>query len=316
MSPALTIAVPFYKNSAYLRRAVASILAQTKTNWTILIVDNSVDPSEHQDAVALASSCPDDLVRYARNDDHLDACGNFNRCIELANTDLVAILHGDDEVLPCYAEEIMGLATRHPEAAAVFAAVRIIDKDSRYCFSFVDWVKQFLMPKGSGDFKLSGESSLRSLCRGNWLNAGGVCFRKSALGDLRWDSSYQMTADLDLWSRIILSDGFIAGTRSPAAYLYRRHTSQTTAELSESLYRFKEEALILDVLATRAEGKGWHSAAATARAKSVVQLHLLFLAMNDLLRGSVRRASDKVQLLFVIRHSKRSRNTSLQTHDR
>jgi hypothetical protein len=159
------------------------------------------------------------------------------------------------------------------------------------------------MPAGVGDIVLEGEPSLQSIVRGNWLNAGAVCYRKSVLGDLRWDSRYRMTADLDLWARIIISGRSIAGSRRPAAYAYRRHAGQTTAELSASLYRFEEESLMLDLIASRAEERGWRAAAVTARSKSIVQLHLLFLAALDVLTGSLGRARKKFRLLFEIRKS-------------
>jgi glycosyltransferase involved in cell wall biosynthesis len=299
----LTVAVPFYKNSAYLRKALDSVFAQPPSDWTVLVVDNSADEQGHREAAALAASYPQNRMRFVRNDDHLDACGNFNRCIDLARTDLVAVVHGDDEVLPCYAQQFAGLAARHPEAAVLFAAVRIIDQDSRPCFSFVDWFKKFLMPRGSGDFVLRDEASLRSILRGNWLNAGAVCYRKSLMGDLRWDSRYRMTADLDLWSRVILSGRTIAGSRHPPAYAYRRHAGQTTAELNASLYRFHEESAILDVIAERAEAQGWRSAASVARSKLIVQLHLLFLACQDAVAGSRERAWRKWLLFQEVRRS-------------
>lgn len=296
----LTIIVVFYKNADYLRRAVESVLAQPRSEWTLIIVDNSVDEAEHQAALELVASLPKNSLRYVRNDTHLSLCERFHRCLELANTELVAVVHGDDEVLPFYAEEFLSLATRHPEAAVLFTGARIIDKDSRAHFSFVDWFKQFLMPHGKNDFVLSGEAALRSLLRGNWIYGGAVCYRKRLLCDLRWDHNYVMTIDLERWCRVILSGGTIAGMRR-AAYLYRRHSEQTTAQLTATLNRFRHESTMLGILADRAEARGWRSAAAVGRARTIVQLHLLFLAAKDVTRGSVGNARAKLGLLWEIR---------------
>ncbi|MGA2760457.1 MAG: hypothetical protein ABSF08_09090, partial [Candidatus Cybelea sp.] len=232
---------------------------------------------------------------------HLNACENFNRCIDLAETNLVSIVHGDDEVLPGYANELLGLAARHPEAALLFLAARIIGADSQACFSFVDWFKLFLMPRGDGDFVLSGEASLRSIVRGNWINGGALCYRKNRLGEIRWDPRYQMTADLDLFSRVILAEKIMAGTRRPPSYSYRRHLGQTTAELSATLYRFREESLMLDIIADRACRRGWCSAAKAARRKAILQLHLSTYLLRDAARLSLESAREKLRLLREIR---------------
>jgi len=307
-APLLTIAVPFYKGADYLHRTLESIFAQPASDWTVLLVDNSTDEREHRAARVLADTFPHDRLRYVRNRTHLSACDNFNRCIDLAESDLISTVHGDDEVLPCYAQEIMGLAARHPEAAVLFTAVRIIDGKSEPCFYFVDWFKQFLVPRGKGDLVLSGESSLRSILRGDWINGAAICYRKSLLGDLRWNAAYPMASDLELWSRVILSGRTMAGTRRPPAYSYRRHSGQTTAQFSENLDRFSEESEVLETIANRAAAHGWHSAAAVARAKTILQLHLLFLTAQDLAKGSFRRARYKLSALNDIRGSCRQRS--------
>ena len=300
-SPRLTIAVPFYRNAALLKRALSSLLAQRTPLAEILLVDNSNTEDEHRAALSVASGFPPGSLRYVRNDRHLNACDNFNHCIELADTDLVSIVHGDDEVLPCYEEEVLALAARHPEAAILFFAVRIINADSKPCFSFVDWFKTFLMPRGRGDFVLAGEGALRSLAVGDWVNGAAICYQKSRLGELRWDAEYPMASDLDLWSRVILSGRTMAGTRRPPAYCYRRHAAQTTAALGSNLERFWEESRVLDLIADRAAERGWRSVVRASRRQTILQLHLLFLAALDVLAGSAARAWRKLLLVRAIR---------------
>lgn len=305
-APELTIEVVFFRDADYLRRAVESVLAQPRSHWTLVVVDNSVDEQEHAAAEALVAAYPPNTFRYVRNNVNLSLTEKCSRRLDFANTDLVAIAHGDDEVLPCYAQEFLGLAARHPEASIFFTAVRIIDKDSQPCFSFVDWFKRFLIPRGQGDIVLSGERALLQLARGNFITGAAVCYRKSLLGDLRWDlDNYLMTADLEFWSRVILSGRTIVGTRHPPAYSYRRHSGQTTAQLTATLNRFHEESRVLGVIADRAADRGWRSAAGVARSRAIVQLHLLFLVSKDLARGSVQAALQKMRLVREIRQAAR-----------
>ena len=269
-----------------------------------MVVDNSVEDSEHRAAKDLVSRYSTGRVRYYRNEPELSLTEKCARRLEIAETDLVAIAHGDDEVLPWYAEEFVRLAEQHPEASVLFTMARIIDKDSRYRFSFTDWFKKLIMPRGSGDIVLCGEQALRSIARGNWIFGGAVCYRKSLLGDLRWDlDHYLMTADLEFWSRVILSGKTLAGSRRPA-YLYRRHSGQTTARMTAQLDRFREESRVLDVVADRASEVGWASASEVARSKHTVQLNLLFLAVKDVVCGMPARARQKLQLIRDIRRAR------------
>lgn len=267
------------------------------------MVDNSVDDQESDAAERLAKSCPQRRLRYIRNERHLTACENFNHCIDLADTDLVATVHGDDEVRPCYAGELTDLAARNPLAAVLFTAVTVIDDASRYKFSFVDWFKGFLTPRGTGDIVLSGEASLRSIARGDWLNGAAICYRKSRLGDLRWDSKFPMASDLELWSRVLVSGRTMAGTRR-VAYAYRRHRQQTTVQLAANHARFLEESKVLDLIARRAEDVGWSRAARTARTKTILQLHVVYTMAGEIAKGSLRGALTAAKILRELRSSK------------
>lgn len=294
---ALTIAVPFAGGIDYLRRALESIFAQPAGNWIVMFVDNSPDEDQRSQALQLLAAYPGDRIRYVRNERFVSATENFNRCIDLAQTDLVSTVHADDEVLPNYATEILSLAGRQPDAAILFVPVVIIGEDSARAFSFVDWYKTFLVPRGRGDLVLDDERSLRSLLRGDWVNGAAIAYRKSRLGDMRWDPQLPMISDLDLWSRAIVSGRFMAGSRAPAAYAYRRHSAQTTAKSTANLARFYEEARVYDLIAARAASRGWKSAQSVARAKTILKLHLLFLIARDLVARRFDALGTKVTML-------------------
>ena len=65
-------------------------------------------------------------VRYERNAVNLGLAGNWNHCLAVASTDLVTLLHADDELLPGYVAAVLGGHERHPSAAAVFPSATVI----------------------------------------------------------------------------------------------------------------------------------------------------------------------------------------------
>ena len=96
-------------------------------------------------------------------------------------------------------------AGEHAAASLVFCAACIIGPRGEPVFSFVDEVKRFLIPRARGPVTLEGEEGLRALMVGNFIMAPTVCFRKSKLGNIRWSETLDMTLDLDLYSRALLS---------------------------------------------------------------------------------------------------------------
>lgn len=293
---AITLVVPYVSNASLLRRTLESILAQIDLNWQAMVVNNALNEEERRAASSVVRSYPSSRIAYHLNNNHLDQSSNYSHCLELADTDVVCIVHSDDELLPTFVSEVRLLTTRNPSAAAAFVPVTIIDAHSRRRFSFPDFIKRFLVPRGHGDIILRGERGLNTIVRGNYIFSPAAAYRMSALGQLRFDRDLRQAMDLDLWSKILFQGGTIVGSRRPPAYAYRRHSSQITATLTKSLYRFEEEALILDRISQTARRLGWTTVARTANAKTIVQLNLFYLALLDVAAGRWRAAASKLHL--------------------
>lgn len=92
-SPAVSICIPVYKNVAYLKRLLDSALAQTFTDFEIIVSDDSPD-----DAVGswLAAHYPDPRIRYFRNPVALGTPENWNEAICKAGGEWIKLMHDDD----------------------------------------------------------------------------------------------------------------------------------------------------------------------------------------------------------------------------
>jgi glycosyltransferase involved in cell wall biosynthesis len=291
----LGIAIPFYRGLPYLREAIESVRAQTRGDWRLLVCDDLGEPDPGA-ARELVACFGDPRIAYAANDANLGMVGNWNRCLDLAETELVTLLHGDDRLLPRYAETALGLAERFPEAAALFCAAEIIGPSGERLFSFADAAKALFLPRGSGALVLRGEPALRALAAGNFIMCPTLCFRRSVLGARRFDPRWRQVQDLELTARLLLEGETLAGSRE-AAYAYRRHPGSATESQSRSLLRFEEERALLGELAGAARLRGWHSAARAAARAFTPKLHLAYRALGDLLQGRPRDAAAKLRFL-------------------
>ena len=103
---------------------------------------------------------------------HAGLAGNFNRCLSLAQTELVTLLHADDELLPDYTATMRAAAERHPHAVAFYCRAEIIGPDNELRFSLPDFVKDnFINPSPHHEILLAGEGGIRALLGGNFIYA-------------------------------------------------------------------------------------------------------------------------------------------------
>lgn len=292
----LTVAIPFYKGHAYLRLAIESVLRQTSSDWRLVVCDDGPEAGTRE----LVASFRDPRIRYLRNERNLGMAGNWNRCLEVADTDLVNLLHNDDELLPNYVDEILRAGRAFPTAAAFFCRAKVIDADGRHTFSLVDYAKRFLQPKSAGPLVLQGKSAVEALMHGDFIMCPTVCYRRSRLPAERFRADWKMVLDLDFFTRILLGGGTIVGLPA-VAYAYRRHADNATTAYTESLLRFEEESQLHDQVAQLARERGWPEVARVAAGKRVIKLHLLFRMAQDLGRLRLRAAARKWRFLWGLK---------------
>jgi glycosyltransferase involved in cell wall biosynthesis len=96
MEKLLTIALPVYKRTDYIRKAIDSAVNQT-VKCSILLIDNN---SPHDDFRTIIESYKNPLMRYVKTSETVPQDENFNNCFRFAETPWVTILH-DDDMLHC-----------------------------------------------------------------------------------------------------------------------------------------------------------------------------------------------------------------------
>jgi glycosyltransferase involved in cell wall biosynthesis len=296
----LTFAIPYYSRPDYLRAAIESALGQSHEDWQLLVIDDSGRGSEAEQVVR---SFEDRRMRYLRNPENLGMIPTWNRCLDEASTDLVNLLHADDELLPGYATLMLELASQHPRAAAFFCQAEIMDAQGNPGFSFADYFKRFLIPgrdhslDNPDQIVLVGGEALRAVMRGDFIMAPTLCYRKSSLESQRFSGEWKQVQDLMFITNLLLADQTLIGSRE-SAYRYRRHAGSATTLQSESRLRFDEEFRAFDEIAARAEQKGWSQAARVAQQKRIVKLHLLYRAMGEVVRLRLGRATRTLRYLI------------------
>ena len=128
MQPLVSIITPTYNHSEFIGACIDSVLAQIYQNWEQIIIDDgSLDETER-----IVRRYNDPRIRYERqvNQGPFQLALTYNRGLELAEGQLIAILEGDDfwplnklaALVPAFADG--GVVLAYGEAADVDALGR------------------------------------------------------------------------------------------------------------------------------------------------------------------------------------------------
>jgi glycosyltransferase involved in cell wall biosynthesis len=222
MGGVVTIGIPTYNRSRLLAESMKSVLAQSRGDFVLLISDNASD----DDTEAVVASFDDPRIRYSRSATNIGMDPNFNRVLELTETEYVVLLPDDDLLRPDYLEATLELIERSPEVGVVHTAFDIVDGDGEV----VDSGRSLLETAEPVAIE-SGEQFLERSMLSSWTVCwSSALFRTSAIraaGGLR--PEHEPIADFSLLMRIAL-DWQVAYLNRPVAAL-RVHPDAYSAQV-------------------------------------------------------------------------------------
>lgn len=130
-APLVSVIVPSYNHSAYIRECVESIIQQTYINIELIIIDDgSTDESERVIA-ELSDQCSDRFVRFeSRHRSNRGLCATLNEAIEWCRGKYCSIIASDDVMLPQKTAMQVEYLEQNPNCAAVFGQVITISSKS------------------------------------------------------------------------------------------------------------------------------------------------------------------------------------------
>lgn len=119
----ITVAIPTHNRPRFLRRAVASVLAQTFTDFELIVLDNGSVDRGWRDLPELA----DPRVRLICHETNIGLVNNWNAAVAAAGGAAVNILHDDDYMHPRFLEAIVARLDASPTAGMAYARGRRVD---------------------------------------------------------------------------------------------------------------------------------------------------------------------------------------------
>ena len=185
--PKVTVIIPTYNRAAYLRHAMASVVAQTFTDWEIVVVDNASQDNTRE----VVEECKEMPIQYIRHESNRGGAVARNTGITHSRSEYIAFLDDDDEWLPGKLEAQMNVFQHSsPQVGAVYTGHRNVKRETGGTTGI--W-----RPLKKGDI-------YEELMKKNWVSTTSSvilkreCVEKVGIFDERLPS-FQ---DYDLWIRI------------------------------------------------------------------------------------------------------------------
>ncbi len=135
-SPLITIGVPVYNASAHLRSTLDSLLAQTFTDFELVVSDNASTDST-QDIVEEYRR-KDRRIRYERHAVNIGANGNYAGLIGMARGALFKWSSASDWCAPTFLERCKSVLLAHEDTVLVAPRTRLFE-DSTAEYRDYEW---------------------------------------------------------------------------------------------------------------------------------------------------------------------------------
>jgi len=210
--PTVSVVMPVHNCARFLREAIDSVLAQSFTDFELVLVDDgSTDGS-----AAIMDGCSDHRIRLVKHDRNRGLVAALNTGLDNAQGTFIARMDGDDVMVPHRLATQVRFLEEHPAVALVAAFVDLINEDGAVTGVW-DTDREAVM-----------EAAIRALMpKTACIAHPTVMIRRSALGALSYDPRQTEGEDWDLWLRM-LSRGLRIAKIPEALLLYRQHPSSFT----------------------------------------------------------------------------------------
>ena len=279
--PFVSIVIPSYDTAEFARGAVASVLAQTRQDFEIVLVDDGSRPDQLAILEELAGNPGVRLLRQAKAGPDRAR----RRGWQEARGEIVAFLDDDDRYLPRYLEACLDRLSAEPGLGAVYTRYRAVGPRGE---------PRSILPKQC----YSGRIFAREVAKSTVKTSTLMVRRSSLLALSDLVERTRSGGNYDLILRLAFTNGFgfvdeilVAVTQRPGSFskdLSRRHLDRS--EILENLLRVYPDMPGLERDAVRAK----------------IGKYLLKAGLRQAKQGRRAEARDLLRRSFAYRRSPRA----------
>lgn len=235
MRPLVSISIPSRNGAKHLRESIESVLAQTFTDFELVLIDDF--SSDETWTIAQEYVRRDGRVSVVRNNKTLGLVGNFNACIEHGKGRYLCIWHQDDVMMPQNIERKIALLEANPQVGFVHSNILMIDAQGGVLSEHweIESKRDYIVP-GREFFLKMIEPGKNYVCCPSVV-ARRECYEK--LGNFR--SELYFTCDWEMWMRLALY--YDVGCLGAPLVQFRRHTDSESFKIEGTVSEIEQELL-------------------------------------------------------------------------
>jgi hypothetical protein len=205
--PNVSIILPTYNGSKYLRQSIQSCLDQSHRNVELIVVDDG----SRENIGAIVAEFNDRRLNYIRHDTNQGLPATLNTGFRHATGELLTWTSDDNYYAPDAIERMAGFLSRHPTIPFVYTSMHIIDETESGALSRF----RTALPPATLERQ----------------NAVGACFLYTRevsreIGEYR--TAAVLVEDYDYWVRV--SKRFRMQRLFSRLYYYRHHAASLTSQ--------------------------------------------------------------------------------------
>jgi glycosyltransferase involved in cell wall biosynthesis len=222
--PRVSVIIPTYNSAQYLPQAIESVLAQTYTDYEIIVINDGSTDNTRQVVAPY-----EEQIRYVYQENQGVSAAR-NRGLYLARGELIAFLDADDIFLPYKLKEQVAVFDAQPQVGIVNTGFRVIQEDGK-TITDVKWWEEIpdLDQKTWVLYKPVLPSAMMFRC--DWFERVGG-----------FDSRFTVGEDIDVTFRMICQ-GCLAAWLPKVTVCYRQHNQSATKRNPPKLAKSTEEML-------------------------------------------------------------------------
>jgi glycosyltransferase involved in cell wall biosynthesis len=118
--------MPVFNGEKYLEETLESILAQTYTDFELIISDNA--STDRTEQICLGYASKDARIRYYRNERNVGAPNNYNRVFKLSSSRYFKWAAYDDLLAPTYMKKCVDVLDKDPSVVLCHSKTGRIDE--------------------------------------------------------------------------------------------------------------------------------------------------------------------------------------------
>jgi teichuronic acid biosynthesis glycosyltransferase TuaG len=231
-SALVSVIMPAYNVQNYIAASIDSVVAQTYSNWELLVVDDgSTDDTAH-----VVKQHPDERIRYFYQPNAGPGSAR-NTAIANAGGEYIAFLDADDLWLPEKLTVSMQIMSES-NCDLVFTNCYLFDDNQLQPATLTD--------VGVNTASYKGEAGLLSFLESNRIPTLTVLAKKKVVKQAGLFNNFRAAEDYDMWLRLLYNGAsFRADSRCLSVYRMRSNsiTASDRVALFESMRILKNFAL-------------------------------------------------------------------------